>query len=672
MATIGKLAVKLTAATASFDRGIQGAINHINTLQSTVAGVGKTIGRTLAAGGALVGLGSLAGGITFGASLAAQAEQSQIAFSTMLGDAEVAKQTLADLSQFAAETHFELPELRTAGQSLLAFGTSAEDLIPTLRAIGDVSAGVGAPINEIAQIYGKARVQGRLFAEDVNQFTGRGIPIIQELAKQFGVAESEVKNLVEKGKVNFLHLEKAFADMTGEGGKFSGLMAAQSQSLLGIFSNLKDNIGMTLRDIMAAVMDAVGFKDGLSALNDFVQSVGQRMTAMVTQAKPIIQQVISTVVGGFQSIVAFVQPIAAAWYSMFLSQLTAIWQIFQQVWSSVSSIVSSAMEAIGLSGSAFGSFRDTIVAGLVAMEYGWQNWQSVLALAITTAQLHLVRFGNQVQYVFGTVIPTLVQFGVDNWRELLTDMVNFTMTVFDNMSKNVIGAVSAIWEFIKSGGTSGFNFEWTPLTDGFESSLKELPKIAEREIGGLEAQLASDVNALSSSLAEGFDDFVQRRMDEIFGAGNAAVGGPSAIPAPERTLSDVVSGRGSDDDMADLKKEADKIRKSLETPADKLASEINRINELESKGLLTSDVAAMARGKAMIEASKSLEQAPTNAGKALEAGTAEAFSAANTKIDKRNKTEEHTRATAEASREMVQLLREYLGGTGDSVRFGTI
>ena len=80
-----------------------------------------------------------------------------------------------------------------------------------------------APVNEIAELYGKARVQGRLFAEDINQLTGRGIPIIQELAKQFGVSDSEVKKLVESGKVGFPNIERSFMDMTSQGGKFRRL-----------------------------------------------------------------------------------------------------------------------------------------------------------------------------------------------------------------------------------------------------------------------------------------------------------------------------------------------------------------------------------------------------------------------------------------------------------------
>jgi tape measure domain-containing protein len=120
-----------------------------------------------------------------------------------------------------------------------------------------VSAGVQAPVNEIAELYGKARVQGRLFAEDINQLTGRGIPIIGELAKQFGVSDSQVKKLVETGQVGFPAIEQAFINMTSQGGKFAGMMEAQSKTTSGLFSTLKDTINEVFLTLGTPINDAI-------------------------------------------------------------------------------------------------------------------------------------------------------------------------------------------------------------------------------------------------------------------------------------------------------------------------------------------------------------------------------------------------------------------------------
>jgi tape measure domain-containing protein len=202
-------------------------------------------------------------------------QQLNVAFTTMLGSKERADKLMQEVTQFAATTPFELSEVAGATRSLLAFGISADKIKETLRSLGDVSAGVGAPIQEIAEVYGKARVQGRLFAEDINQLTGRGIPIIQELAKQFGVAEDQVRGLVESGKVGFPQIEKAFQDLTSEGSKFGGLMEAQSKTLTGQLSNLSDAWNQMLNNIG---------KSGEGIFSDAIQAA----TSLVNNYKDVI------------------------------------------------------------------------------------------------------------------------------------------------------------------------------------------------------------------------------------------------------------------------------------------------------------------------------------------------------------------------------------------------
>ena len=209
------------------------------------------IGAALAGGAAAMGVGVKA------VTSAANFEQTKVAFTTLIGDAAKAEQTLAKLRTLGAETPFEFPELADAGRKLIAFGESADTVPETLRRIGDVSAGVQAPIGEIAEVYGKARVQGRLFAEDINQLTGRGIPVIGELAKQFGVNESQVRKLVESGQVGFPHFEKAFINMTSKGGKFSGMMEMQSKTTSGLFSTLKDTVNEVFLALGTPINDAI-------------------------------------------------------------------------------------------------------------------------------------------------------------------------------------------------------------------------------------------------------------------------------------------------------------------------------------------------------------------------------------------------------------------------------
>nr|GFB80720.1 hypothetical protein [Tanacetum cinerariifolium] len=165
-----------------------------------------------------------------------------VAFTTILKSKERADALMNQVISFAANTPFGLTETAKATKQLLAYGVSSEDVIDELRTLGDVAAGVSQPVGELAYLYGTLKTQGRAYAMDIRQFTGRGIPIIAELAKVLGVAKNEVMGLVEEGKVGFPEVQKAFQNMSGAGGAFFNLMDKQSLTTGGRISNLKDNI----------------------------------------------------------------------------------------------------------------------------------------------------------------------------------------------------------------------------------------------------------------------------------------------------------------------------------------------------------------------------------------------------------------------------------------------
>lgn len=194
-------------------------------------------------------------------------EQTQIALEVLLGDAEKASQIKNEWTQLAANTPFSSSDIDSAGKKLLAFNIEADKVTETLRRIGDISAATGSSISDIADIYGKAAVQGRLFAEDINQFQGRGIPVIQALATVLGVSETAVRDLVSEGKVGFPELEKAFNLMTDEGGQFAGMMDRLSESTLGRLSSTLDNAELALASFGEVMLDSVN--DALAAGDDF-------------------------------------------------------------------------------------------------------------------------------------------------------------------------------------------------------------------------------------------------------------------------------------------------------------------------------------------------------------------------------------------------------------------
>lgn len=209
-------------------------------------------------------------------------QQLEVAFTTMLGSGEKANVLMAQLIETAVKTPFELRDVADGARQLLAYGFAAEDVNQTLIRLGDIAAGLSIPLGDLIYVYGTTMTQGRLYTRDLIQFTTRGIPMIDELAKQLGVAKSEVQGLIEAGRVGFPEVQKVIESLTNEGGKFGGLMEAQSKTITGQISNIKDSFFIMLNDIGKAnegiINDALS---GVSYLIGNYETVGKTLLEIV-------------------------------------------------------------------------------------------------------------------------------------------------------------------------------------------------------------------------------------------------------------------------------------------------------------------------------------------------------------------------------------------------------
>ncbi|PSL06538.1 tape measure protein [Cecembia rubra] len=244
MEKLEPISVEFLINNPEFTRSSQKVRNEIKGISDTAVSeaeraemVYKKLGAAIAG---YFSINAIGGFISEVARVRGEFQQLDISLETIIGNKEKADEVLARSVELAAKTPFSLTDVGNATKQLLAYGTSTESVTDTLRRLGDVSAGLSIPLNDLTYLYGTTRVQGRLFAQDLQQFVGRGIPLTAELAKQFGVAESEVKELVSQGKVGFKEVEIAINNLTDEGGIFFNLMEKQSASITGKLSNLGD------------------------------------------------------------------------------------------------------------------------------------------------------------------------------------------------------------------------------------------------------------------------------------------------------------------------------------------------------------------------------------------------------------------------------------------------
>lgn len=209
-------------------------------------------------------------------------QQLEVAFKTMLGSKSKVNALMAQMVETAAKTPFDLKSVAGGAKQLLAYGSASEKVNEELIMLGNVAAGLSIPLNDMVYLYGTTQTQGKLFAQDLNQFMERGIPLAEELAKQFGVTKEQVGGLVTAGKVGFPEVQKALQAMTDEGGKFYNLMEEQSNTIIGQISNLGDAIDVMFNKIGQSQEGVIsGVIEGTTSLVENYEKVGREIEALI-------------------------------------------------------------------------------------------------------------------------------------------------------------------------------------------------------------------------------------------------------------------------------------------------------------------------------------------------------------------------------------------------------
>lgn len=296
--------------------------NFSKTFSSITGAINTSIGII---GGLTAGLVAL-GSTTLKA--AGDFEQTTIAFTTMLGSGEAATKMLKDLADFAKKTPFTIQGVETAAKKLMAVGFEAEEIIPTLKSVGDVASGLGLGqegLDRLILNLGQVQSQGKLTGRELRDFAIAGVPLLAELAKNLGTTEAAVTEMVSKGEISTADVTKAFETMSSEGGRFANLMSKQMDTVQGKFSNIKDALQITAREMGAAFLPAISsivdvlLTDLLPAIQPLIPLVGEFFTQAIQTLAPYIQQ-----------LVQFLSEFGQLLFGEILPQMTPLIDMFMQ------------------------------------------------------------------------------------------------------------------------------------------------------------------------------------------------------------------------------------------------------------------------------------------------------------------------------------------------------
>lgn len=268
MATVTSILVKIGANSSELRRELSATKAELKSALGE-----ETLSASKAAVMSIAGVAASLGALGVKAVQAAgNFQQVQAAMTNMLGSAERAKNLLAQLQDFAAKTPFEFNDVAAASQKFLAFGFTAEQIIPTLKAVGDAAAGVGLGkegIDRITLALGQMAAKSKVQSDEMLQLTEAGIPAWQMLADKIGTSVPQAMDMVSKGAVDAQTGLQALVGGMEE--KFGGMMDQQAQTITGTWSNMMDGLSQSAIAVGQQISDALNLPDLLSSLGDSLQ-----------------------------------------------------------------------------------------------------------------------------------------------------------------------------------------------------------------------------------------------------------------------------------------------------------------------------------------------------------------------------------------------------------------
>lgn len=473
------------AAMVNLGRGARTAERNI----LNVFGVGRagTFLKTLLS--SKLALGAMAtGAIAWGGSFAVATETATVKFGTLLRDMDQGAALVQELTTFSAVTPFSNEDLRESAGLLLAAQVPASQITDKLQMLGDIASGTSKPIGEITAVYQKMASTGKVQQDSLNQLAERGVPIYGALQSQLGVTREEMLKMVSSGEVGFSDMEAALQSLTSEGGIFAGGMAAQSQTFAGLFSTLKDNVGIMLESIVSIFMP-----------------FAKRVVSISTLAAQ-----------GFTEVWNRVRPAFEAFFGLLQAYLKAVIGIWVAGWNLVSSVVSFAFgQATDGSVSFFDTVMNTAIIVFARLTFFFETFPEQIKLALLQAGLAVGTFFADLVHWVTVAMPTYLGFLRDNWLNIFTDIANLTKTIVTNIGSNIRAVMTAIWDFIASGGTASFSVAWTPLLEGFERTTSQIPDVPARVLSDYEKALQSDIDSISEKLTAGSDEAVRKALDAL-------------------------------------------------------------------------------------------------------------------------------------------------------------
>ena len=150
------------------------------------------------------------------------------------GDIEAADELIEKIRNMAENSPLTAEPLVNSANILLSYGVQKDDIMDTLKRLGDLSKGKDDVLESLVMGYSRIIAEDRVTREHLDRFIFKGqIPIYDALAKSMNLTKEQLAKEMEAGNVRAENIINAVHLLTDQGGQFYDAMNKLNDTLEG-------------------------------------------------------------------------------------------------------------------------------------------------------------------------------------------------------------------------------------------------------------------------------------------------------------------------------------------------------------------------------------------------------------------------------------------------------
>jgi tape measure domain-containing protein len=478
----------------------------------------------------------------------------------LLKDEAAVQAIMKNVNDSVDGTAYSLDAAAKVASQYAATGMRAGDkMFSALRAVAGVAAMTNSEYEETGEIFTTVAGNGRLMGEQLNQLASRGLNAAATLATYLNKSESEVREMVSKGKISFETFAAAMDDAFGEHAKkanetFTGALSNVKAALArigalfisplieqnGAFVKLFNTLREKINDIKSAMIPIA------DSVTKTVMNMANKLSGFI--AKIDAKMLIESLKNSFEGLMSIIKPIKEAFKEIFppitaqqlnkiierIRDLTAKFKLNDKQSAKLKSTFKGLFSVIKLGVSVVTKIVSA-VATLVGKLFGFSgsilditgslgDFISRIATSISKSNL----FGKSVDKItgfLGKAIDKTKEFTeaitnkikLPNYFDKFVNVIKKIGEVISKVAKKVSSAASgigkAIWDIFLNGGLdnlvglvnggifTSFLLDLKEFTEGLKKFNKEAKKEAKNS-GGIKDSIVKVLNSVKESLEE--------------------------------------------------------------------------------------------------------------------------------------------------------------------------